>query len=115
MKLTAIIQCIEGEIVTGIEDLDFSFRTAFCSDLMSDVLAYVEDDTLLITGLLNTQVIRTCEMLDIKVIVFTRGKKPNDEVIEMASEKGVVMISTKHSLFTTSGKLFELGLRGIQI
>ena len=83
--------------------------------MMSDVLAYVEEDTLLITGLTNHQVIRTAEMLDLKAILFVRGKMPCQEVIELAEEKKILLMMTKESLFTVAGILYGEGLRGISI
>lgn len=111
MVLKEIIQLINGELLTdGPVDTEIKFGCG--SDLMSDVLAYVEDDTLLLTGLTNNQVIRTAEMLDLRAIVFVRGKLPNSEVIEMATDKEIVLISTNHSLFTTAGILYQNGLVG---
>ena len=55
--------------------------------LMSDVMAYVKDNVVLLTRLVNPQVVRTAEMMDIKMIVFIRGKRPEDSIVQMAKEK----------------------------
>ena len=87
MHLKYIQELIDAQVLAYEKGIDLDIKTAFGSDLMSDVLAYVEEDTLLITGLTNQQVIRTAEMLDLKAILFVRGKEPCKEVIELAEEK----------------------------
>lgn len=86
--------------------------TACGCDLMSDVLAFVKDQTMLLTGLINSQVIRTSEMMDIKAICFVRGKNPTPDVIELANEKGIALLATDNSLYISCGKLYEAGIRG---
>lgn len=115
MHLRDIKEIVNAEVLAFSEGLDLEILTAFGSDLMSDVLAYVEEDTLLITGLTNQQVIRTAEMLDLKAILFVRGKIPTEEVLALAREKRIILMSTKESLFTVSGMLYANGLKGISI
>jgi predicted transcriptional regulator len=115
MHLKYIQELIEADVLAYAQGLDLDIKTAFGSDLMSDVLAYVEEDTLLITGLTNQQVIRTAEMLDLKAILFVRGKIPCQEVVALAEEKKILLMMTRESLFTVSGILYGSGLRGISI
>lgn len=115
MHLKQIMDLTKAEILAYEQGLDMEIKTAFGSDLMSDVLAYVEEDTLLITGLTNQQVIRTAEMLDLRAILFVRGKKPCQDVIDLAEEKKILLMMAKESLFTISGILYGQGLRGIKI
>ncbi len=115
MRLKYIAETVEAEFITNEKGFDYDIHTAFGSDLMSDVLAYVEEDTLLITGLINQQVIRTAEMLDLKAILFVRGKTPCEDVIQLAEEKEIILMKTRYSLFTVAGLLYEKGLRGINL
>ena len=73
--------------------------------MMSDVLAFVKDQTVLVTGLTNPHVIRTAEMLDVSCIVFCRGKKPDEEMLEMARERDIVVLSTRHTMYVACGLL----------
>ena len=115
MKLSEIIRHIEGEVLCGEQSLDMEIKAAFGSDLMSDVLAYCDEDSVLITGLCNNQVVRTAEMLDLRAIIFVRGKRPDRDVIELAEENNMAMIVSKYSLFAASGILFGKGLNGIKL
>ena len=93
-----------------IELLDEEVRSACGSDMMSDVLAFSKDHSILLTGLCNPQVIRTAEMLDIVCIIFVRGKKPDESMLEMANERGLVILSTGHRMFSACGMLYKAGL-----
>ncbi len=110
MKLSQVKDILKAEVVVGEEFLDREVNSAFGSDLMSDVLAFVKDQALLLTGLVNGQVIRTAEMMDIKAIVFVRGKKPTEEIAELAREYSMVIMSTDYTLYPSCGKLYCAGL-----
>lgn len=116
MKLSKIKELLNGECIVGDEFLDeYEVYYAFGCDLMSDVLAFSNENTLLLTGLTNAQVIRTAEMLDISSIVFVRGKKPDDNTIELARTNNKILLSTKHILYTSCGILFSNGLKGVNL
>ena len=113
MTVAEIMRITDAKVLLGADKLDHEFSTAFCSDLMSDVLAFVNEDTVLITGLMNPHVIRTSEMLDLKCILFVRGKQPSQDILDAAEEMDLVVLSTGHSAFAACGMLYEAGLRGI--
>jgi predicted transcriptional regulator len=115
MKLRDVKEILNAELIAGNDSLDREVDYAFSSDLMSDVLAYVKKHTLLLTGLSNAQVIRTAEMIDLKAILFVRNKRPAVEIIDLAKENNMVIMSTEHTLYTASGKLYNHGLQGINI
>ena len=110
MKLSEVKEILNAEVVAGEEFLDREVKSAFGSDLMSDVLAFVKDQALLLTGLVNGQVIRTAEMMDIKAIVFVRGKKPTEDIAELAREYKMVVMTTDYTLYPSCGKLYCAGL-----
>lgn len=110
MKLSEVKEILNAKVVTGEEFLDREVKSAFGSDLMSDVLAFVKDHSLLLTGLVNGQVVRTAEMMDIKAIIFVRGKEPTNDIIELAKEYSMVLMSTDYTLYPSCGKLYKAGL-----
>src|SRR5690554_5717375 len=99
MKIREIIDIVEAEIITGEKNLDMEISSACGADLMSDVMAYVKENVVLLTGLVNPQVIRTADMMDINVIVFVRGKRPEENMISLAEEMGMTILTTKHPMF----------------
>lgn len=112
MKLKEVQEILDAKILCGANNIEQEVNSACGSDLMSDVLAFVKDKALLLTGLVNPQVIRTAEMMDIYAIVFVRGKMPDDSILALAEEKGMTIFSTELPLYISCGKLYEKGLIG---
>ena len=111
MIVKDIIDILEGEIICE-GDLNQEIKTACCSDMMSDVLAFVKDQSVLLTGLVNPQVVRTAEMMDMACIVFVRGKVPDDSIIRLAEQRGITLLKTRFRMFTACGRLYANGLSG---
>ncbi len=112
MKLSEVRDILGAKVLTGEELIDNEVNSACGCDLMSDVLAFVKDRALLLTGLMNPQVIRTAEMMDITAIVFVRGKQPEDTLVGMAKMKDMILMSTEYPLYIASGLLYTNGLTG---
>lgn len=112
MKLSQIKEILDAKVLTGEDELERDVFSACGSDLMSDVLAYVKDQALLLTGLVNGQVIRTAEMMDIHAVIFIRGKEPAPDVISLAESRDIVIMSTELTMFVACGKLYDAGLVG---
>ncbi|MDY3927951.1 MAG: hypothetical protein SOZ34_01135 [Clostridia bacterium] len=110
MKLSEVQSILNAKVLTGEEFLDKEVNTACGCDLMSDVLAFVKDKALLLTGLINPQVIRTAEMMDIETIVFVRGKEPEDSIVGMAKMKDMTLMTTDFPLYKACGLLYSGGL-----
>lgn len=113
MKLSTVIDLVEGKVICAAGDGEREIESAFSSDLMSDVLTLLTDNMLLITGLSNIQAIRTAEMADIPQILFVRDKQPNEKMIALAEESGISLISTRFSMYRASGILYKKGLPAV--
>ena len=110
MRIKQIKECLDAELLCGEEYLDHDVFSACCSDMMSDVLAYVKDQGVLLTGLVNPQVIRTANMMDMVCIVFVRNKMPTKEMVDLARENGLVVMKSAYRAFEASGILYSSGL-----
>jgi serine kinase of HPr protein (carbohydrate metabolism regulator) len=112
MKISEIQALLNAEIVCGEDFLDREVASACGSDMMSDVLAYVKDQAVLLTGLVNSQVVRTAEMMDMVCIVFVRSKCPTEEMVALARENNMVLLKTAKRMYEACGKLYANGLGG---
>ncbi|MHC4559804.1 MAG: DRTGG domain-containing protein [Planctomycetota bacterium] len=112
MNLKDIKRILDAEVIAGTELLHEDIKMACGSDLMSDVLSFVRSGSLLLTGLTNPQVVRTAEMANLGAICFVRGKKPNQETIEMAESKNIPLLTTPLPMFESCGRLYSEGLPG---
>ena len=98
------------DIVCGEQNLDRLLVSAFGADLMSDVLTYATENCLILAGMVNTHVLRTAQILDVPCVMFVRDKKPTQEMIELAQQTGITLLSCRKTLYETCGRLFAMGL-----
>ena len=110
MKIRQIQELLDATLIVGEDTLDNDVHSACGSDMMSDVLAYVKDQAVLLTGLVNAQVIRTAQMMDMICIVFVRSKNPTDDMVALAEEAGITLMSTSKRMYEACGVLYEAGL-----
>ena len=110
MKISAIQELLDAKVLACEDSLDKEVYSACGCDLMSDVLAFVKDQAVLLTGLVNPQVIRTAVMMDMLCIVFVRSKTPTEEMLELARDSGIVILSTDKKLYDSCGLLYSSGL-----
>ena len=110
MTLQSIVDKLGASVVLGAERLDTEVEHAFASDLMSDVLT-LKDTPVLVTGLCNVQTIRTCDMANLEVVIFVRGKRPTEDMVELADENDMILICTPYSMFKTCGILYNAGMK----
>ena len=114
MKVQNIVNILKAEILAE-GDLQEEVKTACGSDMMSDVLAFVKDQSVLLTGLVNPQVVRTAEMMDMHCVVFVRGKNPTPEMVELARSSGIVVMHSALRMFEACGTLYSAGLNGTKV
>ena len=112
MKISEISELLKAKVLCGEDMLDSEVCSACGSDMMSDVLAFVKNQAVLLTGLVNPQVIRTAEMMDMHCVVFVRGKEPSDEMLSLAKDCEIVVMTTGLRMFEACGILYTHGLSG---
>ena len=112
MKMSKIVELLNAKVLCGEELLENEVHSACGSDMMSDVLAFVKDQAVLLTGLVNLQVVRTAAMMDMLCIVFVRGKNPTEDIIEFAKDNGIVILASEERMYPACGKLYANGLVG---
>ncbi len=110
MRLEDIRRILDAQVLAGQDKMDLEVKTACGSDLMSDVLSFYKEEGILLTGLVNPQVVRTAEMMDIRAIMFVRGKCPDESIIALANEKDMVLMNTKIPMYIACGLLYTNGL-----
>ena len=110
MKLQEIAELLKARVLSSEHMLETEVQNAFCCDMMSDVLAFATNQSVLITGLLNPQVVRTAMMMDMHCIVFINGKEPTPEIVSLADANDIVVMVSDESMFRAAGRLFDTGL-----
>ena len=115
MVIRQIADLLSAQVLCGDDKLDGVVNSACGCDMMSDVLAFVKDQAVLITGLCNPQVVRTAIMMDMRCIVFVRGKMPPADVLALAQDSGIVVLATNERMYVACGKLYANGLHGGEV
>jgi predicted transcriptional regulator len=115
MELKEIVNILECQNHTSEDLLWRDIQYCYATDMMSDVLKSCKIGSLLITGLVNLQVLQVAELMDLKGIIFVSGKEPPGEIIEKAKEKNLPIMTTEKQLFEACGILYTFGLRGKEI
>ena len=115
MKISQMQELLEARVLCCEENTNRHVYSACGCDLMSDVLAFVKDQAVLLTGLVNPQVIRTAEMMDMICVVFVRSKVPTQEMIDLAKESGIVLMVSDKRLYEACGLLYQNGLVGNKV
>ena len=115
MTVKEIADILQARFLCCEEEGGRQVNSAFASDMMSDVLAFVTEDTLLLTGLLNSQSVRTAEMLDLPALVFVRGKNPHQDAVERAKMIGMPALTTQMTMYEACGRLYGAGVAGVEI
>jgi len=110
MNLAKIIKLANGMLLTPDLDIDIEIRGGYGADLMSDVLAFSQPDSVLLTGLTNPQVVRTAQMAEFRAIILIRGKQPQPETLSIAAQENIPLISSPYGMFELSARLHKAGL-----
>jgi predicted transcriptional regulator len=113
MKLSQIKELLNCELLTLFNGMDIEVTSCISADMMSDVLAFASPGSLLITGLVNSQSVRTADIADAVGIVYVRGKRPDQQTLRLAEEMNIPVMCSELSMFEASGILFKAGLEGV--
>lgn len=113
MKLYEVKDILAARVLVGDEQMDKDLVGGGSADLMEDVLSAAARDAVLLTGVIDEQVIRTAMVAEVGAVVIVRGKNPSPQVVDLARDNDMPLLVTAKSLFTASGRLYMNGLRGL--
>lgn len=115
MNASELIKLINGKLLNPTAELNRDIKGGCGADLMSDVLASIQPEAVLLTGLCNPQVVRTAQMADVAAIVLVRGKLPPQETIELANLERIPLITTPYGMFELCGRLYQAGMPSLEM
>lgn len=105
-----VLKLVNGTPLNPEVDLNVKIRGAYGADLMSDVLAFSQPKAVLLTGLTNPQVVRTAQIAEFRAIIFVRGKQPQPETLEIATQEKMPLVTSPYGMFELCGRLHKAGL-----
>ena len=111
MRLAEIVALLgAAELLTPGGATEREIAGCFAADLMSEVLAFSGHGALLVTGLASLQSLHTAEVIDAQAIVYVNGKRPDAQVLALARERGLPLLSTALTMYEACGRLHGSGL-----
>ncbi|MGD0781684.1 MAG: DRTGG domain-containing protein [Candidatus Aminicenantales bacterium] len=105
LTLKEVQSLLAGELLTPGMSLEKECLKVFASDMMSDVLAFIDPESVLVTGLITSHVVRTACLADVSAIVLVQGKRPEAKVIDEAMVRNLPIISTPCSMFEVCSRI----------
>lgn len=113
LEVSSVTKRLKAKCFTQLftNQLEHPIEYAFACDLMSDVLTFVNQEILLITGLSQLQSLRTTEMLDIKYILFVRGKQPSAVMLDLAVRNHMILLGTNYMMY----EAYQVGLTRLEV
>lgn len=112
MKINELSALLSGKMCAALSSGEKDVVSAYAGDMLSDVLALGSQPDILLTGLLNPQVIRTAEMLDTACVVFLRGKQPDESILDLAEKCGICVVTSPLGMYEACILLAENGVIG---
>ena len=108
MKVSELAQKANLNAFNQYKDKDI--EGVYISDMVSDIIG-TKEGNLLVTLQTHKNLIAAANLVDVSAIVFSRGKKPAEDVIALANRAGIGLLGFDGDTWTLAKKLYELGLR----
>jgi predicted transcriptional regulator len=112
MRLCDIAAALSCEVLNSGDD-GLDIEAVVASDGMSEILAFHAPGALMLTGLTNIQSVRTAVVADVHAIIYVRGKRPTEKVLDLARQKRIPILLTELGMFEACGILYTAGLKGV--
>jgi redox-sensing transcriptional repressor len=114
MKLQELAQKIGALVLTTGESGQRTVTKIYAGDRVSDLLNEASDQTLLVTNLVNVQMVRMAELMEVPGICFVDGIDPGHEVIDLANQNHTLLMVSPLGVFETCGLIYQLLARESQ-
>lgn len=100
---------------TGLSSLneykDREVEGVYISDMVSDIITGAKANGILVTLQTHKSLIAAANLVDVAAIVFVRGKKPAEDVVELAGKAGIGLFVTDGDTWSFAVKLNEIGIK----
>ncbi len=109
MKISEIVEKTGLEALGAWEDGDIP--AVYVSDMASDIITGAPGGCLLLTLQTHKNLIAAANVVDAGMVVFAHGKRPADDVMELAARVKIALFCTADDTWSYACRLFELGMR----
>ncbi len=113
MKISEVVDILKAKVLIGEDQMDTIITGGGAADLMDDILAAAAKGCAVLTGVTTVDVIQTAKIMQVGAVVIVRGKRPPEDMIDLARSYNIPIILTDYSLFVACGRLYMNGIRGL--
>ena len=114
MNVGEIAQELALDVKVGGSALTREVRCGYASDLLSDVIAYAREGDLWITLQTHQNTAAVASMKDLAGMVLVNGREPEPDTLEKARQENIPLLVSDLPAFELIGRLYKLGLTGIE-
>ena len=109
-----LIDRLHLTLKAGAVDSPVQVLGGYASDLLSDVMANSKPGFLWITLQVHQNIVAVAALKELAGIILVNGRVPDEETIRKAGEENIVIATSSLPAFELIGRIYELGIRGIQ-
>lgn len=113
IRLAEIIKTLQLKVVCGDQFLDKEIKGGYVSDLLSDVIANINEGDIWITLQGHPNIIAVAVLKELAGIILINGHEPDEETIEKAVAEQLPIITSDLPAFELVGRLYQLGIHGM--
>jgi len=113
MKARELVEILDAEIISGESRLDDEVQSIGAGDMMSDILALAKPGMIILTAHTSPQSVRTGMVTELLGLVVVQNKNIPPATIELAKQNDFLLIRTRNFMFSSCGKLYTAGFKGI--
>jgi hypothetical protein len=112
MTVREVVERLGLEVLTGETNLEEKADHGYTSDLLSDVIANAQENSVWITVQRHINVLGVAKLKNITAVITPRSLKVDEGLVEKAKVEGVALLRSELSAFEVSGLLYELLKKG---
>lgn len=86
-------------------------KGVYISDMVSDIITGAKANSLLVTLQTHKSLIAAANLVDVAAVVFVRGKRPAQDVIDLASRAGIGLFVADKDTWSFAMTLRDIGMR----
>lgn len=105
MKISDLVREFEFQCLQG-EYADRELTGAYCSDLLSDVMANAKAGNALVTIQAHKNTVAVASLVGIAAVILCNDRPLADDMTEAARSEGIALFRTGLSQFEVSGRLW---------
>ena len=113
MTLEELSRKLSLEVRTAAEKLSTEVTGGYAADLLSCAMAKAQEGNVWVTLQSHPNIVAVASLLNLAGVIITEGMTPDATTVEKAEKEGIPILTTELTTFTVVGRLFELGVPGV--